>query len=218
MFRDADYVAWANEATIHVISYSLDKDNLKPEPLVEVTRGGEKVETLEMYPMLTPNEAEAIVNEVNSAILFPTSTPWSGVISPADGKTILAEMKKGTAKDFRALYETEQKKLGASVPRAVWKKVAAGLSASTEAEYDEKFAAAVKSAIEAKGLVKDPPKPLAERIDARIGSLEKIGRERLETAQKETDAAKRTKAIGAVASDFKGLPVADAATAALPAK
>lgn len=218
MFHDAEYVAWANESTIHAMSYSLDKDEPKPEPLVEVTRDGEKIETLAMYPMLTSAEAETLVNEINRAVLFPTSTPWSGVISPVDGSTILAEMKKGTAKEFRALYEAEQKKLGPVVPRPLWKKVVAAVSASTEAEFDEKFADAVRLALEARSLVKDPPKTLAERITARVDALEKVGRDRLGEALALKDGSKRTAAVGAVAVAFKGLPVGDAAAAASSAK
>lgn len=218
MFHDPAYVTWANEATIHVISYSLDKDAPKPEPLVEVERDGEKVETLAMYPGLTPNEAEALVNEVNAAVTFPTSTPWSGVISPADGKTVLAETKRGTSKEFRALYEAEQKKLGPVLPRAVWRKVVANLSASTEAEFDEKLADAVRLAVEAKALVKEPTPALAERIQARLDGLERLGREKFEAATKEKDESKRRKSLGAIATDFKGLPVGAEAAAALAAK
>ncbi len=218
MFHDAAYVTWANEQTIHVMSYSLDKNDPKPEPVVEIERDGAKVETLAMYPMLTPNEAEALVNEVNAAVTFPTSTPWSGVISPVDGKTVLAEMKKGTSKEFRALYEAEQKKLGPVLARPVWQKVVADLSASTEAEFDEKFAEAVKRALEAKALVKEPTKALGERMQARLDGLERLGREKLEAAQKEKDAAKRAKALSSIAADFKGLPVAVDAAASVAAK
>ena len=215
MFRDPEYVKWANESTIHVMSYSLDKAaEPDSEPLVEGTRDGEKVQVFAMYPALTPNEAEAVVNEVNAALKFPTSTPWSGVISPLDGKTVLAEMKKGTAKEFRALYEAEQKKLGATLPRDVWKKTVAALAASLEAEFDDKLADAVKLALEAKGLVKDPPKPLAERLETRISALEKAGRSRLDAALQAKDTASRAKALDRVATDFKGLPVAEEAAKA----
>ena len=218
MFHDAEYVKWANENTIHAMSYSLDKDAKKPEPMINVSRDDGTVEALAAFPMFTANEAEALVNEINSAVTFPTSTPWSGVISPVDGKTVLAEMKNGTAKEFRALYDAEQKKLGASVPRALWKKVVADLSASTEAEFDEKFADAVKRVLEAGTLVKDPPKPLLERIEARKAGMEKIGRDRLAAALKEKDPAKRAKAIAAVATDWKGLPAGKAAEEAATAK
>lgn len=218
MFHDAAYVTWANEQTIHVMSYSLDKENPNPEPLVGVERDGAKVETLAMYPGLTPDEAESLVNEVNAAVSFPTSTPWSGVISPADGKTVLAEMKKGTSKEFRALYDTEQRKLGAVLERSVWRKVAADLSASTEAEFDEKLAEAVRLALEAKSLVAEPTKALAERMQARLDGLERLGREKLEAAQREKAPAKRATALGAIAADFKGLPVGADAAAALTAK
>jgi len=218
VYHDAAYVSWANAQTIHVMSYSLDKEAEKPEPLVEIERDGAKVETLAMYPMLTPSEAEALVNEVNAAVMFPTSTPWSGVISPLDGKTVLGELTKGTSKEFRALYEAEQVKLGPTLARPLWRKVVASLSASTEAEFDEKFAEAVKFALEAKALVKEPTKALGERMQARLDGLERIGRERLEVARGEKDAAKRAKALAALAADFKGLPVAADAAAVLTAK
>lgn len=218
MFHDAEYVKWANEHTIHVMSYSLDKNATKPEPLVDVSRDDGTVEALAAFPMFTPNEAEALVNEINAAVTFPTSTPWSGVISPADGKTVLAEIKNGTAKDFRALYDAEAKKLPAPLARETWKKSAAALAASTEAEFDEKFAAAVKLALEAKALVKEPTKAMAERLDARAAALEKIGRERLDAAMKEKDAVKRAKALGTIAADWKGMPAGDDAAKALAAK
>ena len=92
------------------------------------------------------------------------------------------------------------------------------LTLSTEAEFDDRFSDAVKAALEAKGLVKEPSAALGERITSRTDALEKLGRERLGEATALKDAAKRTKAIGAVASDFKGLPVSEAATATMTAK
>jgi hypothetical protein len=214
VYHDAAYVKWANESTIHVMSYSLDKEQPKPEPLVTVERDGEKVEVLAMYPALTPNEAVALVNELDGAVKFPTSTPWAGVISSTDGATVLAELKKGTAAEFRALYEAEQKKLGAVLPRDVWKNAVKALSDSTEAEFDDRVADAVKAALVAKSLVPSPTKAMGERLAGRVEALERLGRERLEKAQAEKDPAKRTAALAAVAKDFAGLAVAEDAAKA----
>lgn len=209
MFHDAEYVTWANEQTIHLLSYSLDKNADKPEPVTEVERERdgktEKVEVLTLYPMFTANEAEALVNELNSGIKFPMHTPWVGVISP-DGSTVLAEGAKGTAKQYREMFDEQQKKLGPVVPRSAWKKAVAAIEASSSQEFDEEWAKAVASALAAKAAVKDPPKPLAERIATRIDSLEKAGKARLAAAEKLADAAAREKAVAQVRADFKGMP------------
>jgi hypothetical protein len=202
VFHDAEYVAWANRETVHVISYSLDPEAPKPEPVVDVERDGEKVQVLQMYPMFTMAEAEAIVNEVNSAVLFPTKTPWAGVIAP-DGKKILAEEpgKKGP-KEFRALYEEQQKALGPTLDRPTWSKIRAALEASSSAEFDEKWAEATKAALEARSLAKDPPKPLAERVATRVESLAKIAKDRIAEAEKAKDAA----SVARLRAAFGGLP------------
>lgn len=202
MFHDADYVAWANRETVHVLSYSLDPDAPKPEPLVEVERGGEKVAVLEMYPMFTPAEAEALVSEVNAGVLFPTKTPWAGVLSPDGKKTLAEEPGKKGPKEFRAIFEEQQKTLGASLDRATWTKVRAALEASSNAEFDEKWPEATKAALEAKALAKDPPRPLAERVATRVDSLAKIAKEKIAEAEAAKDAA----ALARLKAAFAGLP------------
>ena len=211
MFHDADYVKWANENTIHVLSYSLDPNAEGPEPTksVERERDGEKekVEVLALYPMFTANEAEALVNEVNAGVKFPTHTPWVGVISP-DGSTVLASGAKGTSKQYRELYEAEQKKLGAPVPRDAWKKAVAALEASGNAEFDGAWKKAVETGLAAKAAVPTPPPPLAERITTRLDALEKAGRARIAEAKALKDPAARAKALAEVRAAFAGLACA----------
>ena len=60
MFRDVDYVTWANAETIHLLSYALDKAAEGPEPLLTVDRDGAKTEVLAAYPMFTAAEAEEL--------------------------------------------------------------------------------------------------------------------------------------------------------------
>jgi len=203
VFHDADYVTWANRETVHVLSYSLDPDAPAPEALVEVEREGEKVETLKMYPMFTLAEAEMLVVEINAAVVFPTHTPWAGVLSP-DGKRILAEEpgKKGP-KEYRALCEEQQKTLGAPFDRARWSKIRAAVDVSSNAEFDEKWAEATKAALEARALAKDDaPKPLAERVATRVESLGKIAKDKIAEAEAAKDAA----AVARLRAAFAGLP------------
>ena len=217
VFGDPAYVRWANEKTIHAISYWLDPKDEVPEDDVERERDGEKVAVLSRHPALTRAEAETFVNEVDKAVKFPTKTPWAGVVSP-DGTTVLAELKTGSSKDFRALYDAQQKKLGPQVPRAVWSAVRKDLTGSSEAEFDERWAEAVTHALAARDAVKDAPKPLAERIATRIEALDKEGTKRVVAAEALPDAGARRKALEAVQTAFKGLPCAERASNALAAK
>ena len=217
MFQDPEYLKWANEETIHVLSYSIDLEAPNPEPLAEVERDGEEVLVIAMYPMLTENEAAFLVNDLNAKVKFPVTTPWSGVIAP-DGTTILAEMKKGTKKEFRALYEEQQKKYGTPMPRAAWLETNRLLSASGEAEATGEWRNAVAAALAAKKAAGECPKPLAERIAAQTDALDQAGTGQVESAQKQKDPAKRTKELGRIAADFAGLPAGDAAQKALAPK
>jgi hypothetical protein len=213
VFRDPEYVKWANEETIHLLSYSVDLSSEKPEPVVEVERDGEKVEVIAAYPMFTLNDAAYLVNQINAKVKFPTSTPWTGVIAP-DGTTVLAETKRGTAKEYRALYEEQQKKYGKPMPRAAWLEANARLSDSSTSEADGEWAKAVGAALAARKAAGDCPKPLADRVKAQLDALDEIGRGRLEKATKVADAAKRAAALAAVAKDFAGLPSGTEAAAA----
>lgn len=207
MFQDAEYVTWANEKTIHVLSYSLDENADKPEPTTEVERDGEKVTVLAMYPMFTLNEADLLVREVNAAFKFPTSTPWTGVIG-TDGKTILASIaKRATSKEFREMYDAEQKKLtGPVLSKPDWKAIRKSLEESSNAEFDEKFPEAIKAALAANAVAKDVPLALRERLEARFSSLRNAKDSKTEDAAKIKDAAKREAALARVAKDFEGLP------------
>ncbi len=209
MFQDPEYVKWANEKTVHVLSYSVDEKEEKPEPVVSVKRGDETVEVLAMYPMFTPNEADLLVREVNAAFKFPTSTPWAGVIA-SDGKTVLAFLaKRATSKEFEDLYETEQKKLtGPVLSKADWSKIRTSLTDSTTAEFDDRWPEAVAAAVAANAVQKDVPLPLRESLEARLASLRAARDSRSEAAAKEKDAAKRAAALAKVAKDFEGLPEA----------
>src|SRR5205814_3215629 len=124
-FEDADYVRWANDGTIQVLSYDVHAD-ADPEPMVEVDREGEKVSVFAAYPAFTPAEMSFLCAEIGKQVTFTLHTPWAGVLSP-DGKTVLAEVVHGTAKDFRAAYEAGQKKLGEPLDRATWTKVKTAL-------------------------------------------------------------------------------------------
>lgn len=217
VYGDPAYVKWANERTIHAISYWLDPNDELPEEDVERERDGVKVRVIARHPALTRAEAETFVNEVDRSVKFPTKTPWAGVIAP-DGTTVLAEIRTGTAKDFRALYDAEQKKLGPQLPRARWQAIRKELAASSDAEFDERWAEAVAHAIAARDAGKDAPRPLAERIETRVEALEKEGTRRLEAARGLADAAARAKACEGVAATFRGLACADRATAEPGAK
>jgi hypothetical protein len=205
VFEDAAYVAWANEATIHVLSYDVHAD-ADPEPLVEVERDGGKVSVFAAYPTFTPDEMRLLLGEIGKRVDFPLHTPWAGVLSP-DGKKVLAEVVKGGPKEFRAAYEEGQKKLGTPYPRAAWKKVRAAVQASIDAEYAEQWKRAAAAALEARSLSKGAPPPLAERVDARVASLVTEGRRLLADAKKQKRAADATAAEAKVREDFAGIPL-----------
>lgn len=215
VFCDPAYARWANEKTIHAISYWLDPKDEVPEDDVERDRDGEKVAVLSRHPALTRAEAETFVNEVDKSVKFPTKTPWAGIVSP-DGSTVLAELRTGSSKDFRALYDAQQKKLGPQLPRPVWSAIRKDLSASSDAEFDERWAEAVTHAIAARDAGKDAPRPLAERIATRLEALDKEGMKRLTAAEALSDGSARRKALDEVAATFRGLPCAEKAAASAP--
>jgi hypothetical protein len=209
VFHDPEYVRWANEKTVHVLSYDLDKNADAPEPTLEVERDGVKVTVLAAYPMFTPNEADVVAREANAAVKFPLATPWTGVIAP-DG-TVLASLKKATAKEFRELYDAEQKKRpGPTLSRPDWKRIRTLLEESTALEFDERWPEAVAKAAEARGVAKEPPAPLAERVAARFDALDAVARLKIEALDKIADPDARAKARASVKTDFRGLPSADA--------
>jgi hypothetical protein len=209
VFQDPEYIRWANEKTVHVLSYDLYKDATEPEPTLEVERDGEKVKVLTAYPMFTASEVDIIAREINAAVTFPLSAPWAGVVEPS-GK-VLANLKKATAKEFRELYETEQKKrTGPVLARAPWKTIRTLLEESTVAEFDEKWADSVAKALAARATAKDLPAPLQERVDARLDALDAVAKSRIDDLDKVKDPAARAKARETIRSDFKGIPSADA--------
>jgi len=192
-----------------VLCYGLDKNANGPEPVLEVDREGTKTEVLARYPMFTADEATDLVDTVYATVKFTLHTPWVGVVA-VDGKTTLSISEKGTSKSYREQFEAEQKKVGAILPRPVWRKVRTLLDASSEADFDEKYAEATKAALEARATLaaaaKSPPKALAERVDARVEALDKAGRERLEQANGLQDGKARDEAVARVRADFAGLP------------
>ena len=204
MFRDPEYVKWANAETVHVFAYSLDPDAEKPEPMVEVPREGTKVSVFKAFPMFTPDEMESIRGDLEKRLKYPATTPWAGVIDP-DGMKVLVEVRKGTAKEFRAAYDAEQAKRGKAFPRADWLKVRAAIQASTDAEFDSGWKKAVDSALAARDAGKAAPVPLKEAIDARLASLTAAAKAQLEAAKKTKDAAERDKAVAKVRDDFGAL-------------
>jgi hypothetical protein len=213
VFQSSEYIRWANEKTVHVLSYDLYKDATEPEPTLEVQREGEKVKVLAAYPMFTALEVDVLAREINAAVKFPLSAPWAGVVQP-DGK-VLASIKKATEKEFRELYETEQKKrTGPVLGRAPWKKIRTLLEESTAAEFDEKWAEAVSKGLAARDTAKELPAPLQERVDARLESLDVAAKSRIEGLDKIKDPDARAKARDAIRTEFKGIPSADA----LPAR
>ena len=217
MFQDPEYVKWANEETVHVLSYSIDLNAERPEPLAEVERDGEKVTVLAMYPMFTETEVAYLVNETNVRVKFPEKTPWSGVLSP-DGTTVLAEIKKAPAKEFRALFDEQQKKIGKPLARAAWLEANRLLTESSEAEVNGEWGKAVKAVLGAKTAVRDCPKPLADRIEGQREALDNQGLSQIRDAEKAKDPAKRRAELGRIAADFKGLPAGTAAETASAAK
>ena len=210
MFRDPEYLKWANEETIHVFAYSLDPNASKPEPMVEVERDGQKVEVFKAYPMFTPEEMFSVRGELEKRLKYPETTPWAGVVDPESWK-VLAEVRKGTAKEFRAAYEAEQKKRGAAFPRADWLKIRASIQASSDAEFDSAWKKAVVAALSAREAAKAAPIPLKEAVDARLASLSTTAAGQIVDARKGKDAAAREKALAKIRADFAGLSVADEA-------
>lgn len=205
MFRDVDYVTWANAETIHLLSYALDKAAEGPEPLTTADRDGTKTEVLAAYPMFTAAEAEELAADVDRHVKFPTHTPWVGVLAP-DAVTVLASGGKGTPKSYRAMYEAERRKLPPPLPRDAWLAARRALETSAEAELDERFAVATKAWLEARAKVPAPTPAFAERIDARLASLEAAGKAALARAEATKDGEARTAAVAKVRADFAGLP------------
>jgi hypothetical protein len=204
IFHDADYVAWANGETVHVLSYSIDAEADKPEPLLEVERDGEKVKVLAQFPMFRPEETEVLLAELNTHVKYPKTTPWTGVVD-STGK-VLAERKSGTAAQFREMYEAEQKKMGAFLPRRDWLAVRAALTGSSDAEAAEDWKKATHLALDARALRKDFPPAVEERVVARLATLAAEAKRRRADAEKEKDPARRAAALSKVDADFAGLP------------
>ncbi len=212
MFRDVDYVTWANAETIHLLSYALDKAAEGPEPLLTVDRDGAKTEVLAAYPMFTAAEAEELAADVDRHVKFPTHTPWVGVLAP-DAVTVLASGGKGTSKSYRAMYDAERKKLPPPLARDAWLAARKSLDASAEAEFDERYAEATKAYLAARAKVPAPTPALAERLDARLAALETAGKAALARAEGAKDGEARSAAVAKVRADFAGLPfLAPAAT------
>ena len=203
IFHDADYVTWANAETVHVLSYSIDAEADKPEPMLEVVRDGEKVKVLAQFPMFRPEETEVLLAELNTHVKYPKTTPWTGVVD-STGK-VLAEKKSGTATQFREMYEAEQKKMGAFLPRRDWLAVRAALQASSDAEAAEDWKKATRSALDARALRKDFPAPVEERVVARLATLSKEAQRQREAAAKEKDATKRAALLAQIDASFPGL-------------
>jgi hypothetical protein len=203
IFENDAYVAWANAETVHVLSYSLDAEPDEPEPLVDAERGGEKVRVLASFPMFRPEEVDVLLAELNVHVKYPKSTPWTGVVD-ATGK-VLAEMKKGTPKECRELYEAEQKKLGAFLPRKDWIAVRAVLQESVDAEFSEDWAKAVGAALAARALRAEFPAAIEERVKARLFGLAGEAKRQTEAADKTADPAKREAALAKVKRAFAPL-------------
>lgn len=208
MFRDPEYLKWANDETIHVFAYSLDPDATKPEPMVDVDRDGTKASVFKAYPMFTSDEMESLRGELEKRLLYPSHTPWAAVVD-ADGMKILVELTKSTAKEFRSAYEAEQKKHGLTLGRADWLKIRAAIQASTDAEFDGAWKKAVESAVAARDAGKAAPAPMKEAIDARLASLASAGKTQLDAAKNTKDSAERAKAVAKVLEDFRALPLHD---------
>lgn len=205
MFRDVDYVRWANAETVHLLSYALDPAADGPEPVAEVDRDGAKTVVLAAYPMFTAEEAEELAADVDRHVVFPTHTPWTGVLD-LDGTTVRASVGKATAKQYRALYEAERKRHGPALARDAWLAARRDLEASAEAEFDERFADAMKAYLAARVRVPAPTPALAERLDGRLGALAAVARAALARAEATNDREARTAAIAKVRAEFAGLP------------
>lgn len=207
MFQDADYIRWANEETVHLLSYALDPAASAPEPVRDADRDGVPTSVLVAYPMFTPDEAKELAEDVDRHVKFPMHTPWVGVLA-ADGATVLASGTKGTSATYRALYDAERRKLGPALPRATWLEVVRRLDASAEAELDERFAAAVDDAVAARDLAPKPSPALAERLEARLEALRGAARAALERAERVVDREARAAAVAKARADFARLPAA----------
>ena len=216
MFRDVDYVTWANAETVHLLSYALDKRAEGPEPLTTADRDGTKTEVLAAYPMFTAAEAAELAADVDRHVKFPTHTPWVGVLA-TDGVTVLATAAKGTSKSYRALYDAERKKLPPPLARDAWLAARRSLEASAEAEFDERYAEATKAYLAARAKVPAPTPALAERLDARLAALETAGKAALARAEASKDGEARSAAVAKVRADFAGLPFLAPAAQAPPA-
>jgi hypothetical protein len=205
VFENRDYVAWANESTVHLISYYIAPEDADAEPKQEVEREGEKVAALVNYPGFTALDMEILIRGIDQRLQFPEKTPWAGVLSP-NGLTILAA-KPGTAsaKEFRALYEAEAKKLGPSVPRPLWLKASELLRKSSEAEVDERWADAVAAAKEAYEISGTFPKAMRDRVVGQVEALHDVRTRRLEAAAKLSGDA-RIKETAKVEAEFRALP------------
>lgn len=217
MFRDVDYVTWANAETVHLLSYALDKAAEGPEPLLSVDRDGAKTEVLAAYPMFTAAEAEELAADVDRHVKFPTHTPWVGVLAP-DGVTVLASGGKGTSKSYRAMYDAERKKLPPPLARDAWLAARRSLEASAEAAFDERWADATKAYLAARAKVPAPTPAFAERLDARLASLETAGKDALARAEGAKDGEARSAAVAKVRADFAGLPFLAPAEKGSPAE
>ena len=212
MFLDPEYVKLANEKTIHLLSYDLQKDldGGAAEEIATVEREGQKVDVLAHYPMFTPDEIQALLTDVASHLKYPTKTPWTGVISPDGQKTLWenAEKKAPISKTFEDAYDAEQAKLGKTLPRTEWKRVTALLEASTKADADSKWKEAVTAVLAAKSGSSMYPAPFIDRIQRWADTLNDEGISAIDNAKKLKDPAARAKELAKLASDFEGLPAA----------
>jgi hypothetical protein len=209
VYEDAAYARWANDKTIHVMSYYIAPEDQAAELTKEVERDGEKVSVLVAYPDFTKDDMESLMRGIDSKLTIPEKTPWAGVISP-DGKTVLAQkMGKATAKEFRELYETEAKKLGPVLPRETWTKACAALAKSTEAEADNRWKDAVAAVVEMRPSLESFPKALRDRFAGQIEALE-AARDRMRDEAQKLPEKKRAEALAKVDADFGPLsaPVA----------
>jgi hypothetical protein len=217
VFRDVDYVTWANAETVHLLSYALDPAAEGPEPVMRVDRDGAETEVLAAYPMFTATEAEELAADVDRHVKFPTKTPWVGVLA-GDGVTVLAAGDKGTSKSYRAMYDAARKDRAPPLARDAWLAARRALDASAEAEFDERFAEATKAYLTARAQVPSPTPALLERLDARLAALETVGKAALARAEATRDGEARAVAVAKVRADFAGLPFCPPDEPAAPAK
>jgi hypothetical protein len=211
VFENRDYVAWANESTVHLISYYIAPEDDAAEPRQEVEREGEKALALVNYPDFTALDMELLIRGIDSRLQFPEKTPWAGVLSSDGLKILVAKPGGASAKEFRALYDAEAKKFGPSVPRPAWLKTTELLRKSAEAEVDERWADAVATAKEAYEIASGSPKALRGRVVGQVEALHAVRTRRLEALAKLPEAA-RAKEAAKVEADFKSLPALPAPT------